>query len=176
MAVVVSETIALNAQPATGRIQFIPCMGRRGIVQSMYEVTVNLAGTAGGGEIEIVLTRDPRFQSIATLMSGSVTGAAAGVEIGFTLRDVEGSGPTARGFVNASPIASIFGLNPAAWNPPPIMTMNEWRIIAANVDGDSLQFQAWFYNFDVRILELVAMDKILACLPRPGLIDQAPNS
>ncbi len=168
----VSDTFALNAQPAAGRSNLVP-LGGNGIVapQSMYEVQATLAGDGSGGTNSITITRDPRWQSIMTLANGNVTGAAAGIEVMFEMRNSDNGGPFARGFGNAVPIASISSLSTCVWNPPPIMTIDTWTLTTANTTGDSMFFNAWFYNFDVRILELSPMWKILMNLPRAGLMD-----
>lgn len=137
----------------------------------MYEVQATLAMDASGGNATLALTEDARFASICTLMNGRVIGAAAGVEMLFQMRNDEQAGPIAHGFANAVPISTIAGSSVAVWNPPPVMTMSSWTLVAANVDGDTLAFTAWFYNFDRRILELSPMWQILANLPRPGTMD-----
>ncbi len=174
----VSETVNLTGQPAEeGQIRIVP-LGGNGIQapKSMYEVQITLSMDASGGECAITFTRDSRWQSICTLFNGTVEGAAAGVEIMFEAQDAENSGPVARGFANATPIASVVSLNVAVWNPPPIMTMTRWTVRSPNVNGDKLIVNAWLYNFNRRILELSPMWQILANLPRSGRMDMAPNS
>jgi len=170
--VAISETINLTGQPAGGRIRYVP-LGRFGnyAPRSMYEVQVLLAMDASGDEATINLTEDARFASICTLMNGRVIGAAGGVELLFQMRNNAQAGPISHGFANAVPIASIASANIAVWNPPPVMTMDTWTLVADNVNGDSLSLTAWFYNFDRRILELSPMWQILANLPRPGTMD-----
>lgn len=174
----VTETVTLEDQPsAGGRIQLIP-LGGNGVTapKSMYEVIVNLAHDAGGGTATITLNGDPRFSSLCTLMNGVYTSAAGGIEMLFGMRKgTPPVGPLARGFINAIPIATVGAISLGVWNPPPIMTMDEWTMTCTNVTGDSQVLNAWFYNFDRRILELSPMWQILANLPRPGLIDAAPT-
>lgn len=168
----VAATVQLGDQPGTGRIRQIPLGGNGKTAPiSMYEVQVALANDASGDESTITVNRDPRYTSICTLIGGTVTVPAAGIEMLFEMQDTENAGPISRGFANAVPIASVGGTSIAVWNPPPIMTMTTWRMITANVDGDTAAFQAWFYNFDRRILELTPMYQILANLPRSGSMD-----
>jgi len=169
--VTVAETLSLTDQPSTGQIKLVP-LGGNGVSapKSMYEVQATLAHDASGGIVAFTLTRDERFASICTLMNGKVIGAAAGVEMLFTMRS-ESDGPVANGFANAVPISTVGSSSIAVWNPPPIMTMTTWSLHQNNVNGDSLDFAGWFYNFDVRILELSPMWRILANLPRPGTMD-----
>lgn len=166
----VTETFQLNQQPTVGSSRLVP-LGGNGVTapKSMYEVAATLAGAAGGGTNVITIQQDPRFSSLMTLANSFYIGAAAGIEVLFSMRDERDNGPFARGFGNAVPIG--IGGSLTVWNPPPIMTMDEWSLTVNNVDGDSSIFNAWFYNFDIRILELSPMWQILANLPRGGTMD-----
>ncbi len=168
----VADTFALNEQPGVGFSNYIP-LGRFGdfAPHSMYEVSASLASDATGGNNVITITSDPRFATICTLMNAPYSGAAAGIEILFQMRDTSKNGAFARGFANAVPIATVGGFSLAVWNPPPIMTMDTWSLLVANTDADISVFNAWFYNFDIRILEKSPMWRILANLPRPGTMD-----
>jgi len=172
----VSDVFRLPAQPGTGTSRFVP-LGGNGFnaPKSMWEVAASLAGDVSGGLNQITVNFDTRFRSIVTLSNIVVTGAAAGIEVTHQMRDSENSGPFARAFSNAIPIG-LNSLSLSVWNPPPIMTMDSFDAITANVDGDSMILNLWMYNFDIRVLERAPMWQILANLPRGGLQDNSsPN-
>lgn len=173
----VTLEFALNEQPATGAVNLVP-LGGNGFTapQSMYEIQATLAGDVSGGTNKITFTQDPRFSSLLTLANNTYVGNTGPIEVGFEMRNTAPAGPFARGFSNASPLSTINGVIITVWNPPPIMTMDLWACTTPNVDGDTSNFNAWVYNFNIRVLEVTPMFQILANLPRPGSMDMAPSS
>lgn len=164
----VAETITLPAQGALSANVQSPLGGDGWTApQSVHEVAISLAGIAGGGTNTITVNFDPRYQGVVTYVQARQSDASTSIECQISL--LPGgtrSTPQATAFFNAIPVNSIAGTNMVTWCPPPLPHFRVLQSIFPNVDGDVHTLFFYLYNFNIRVLEKVPLNIILASLPR----------
>lgn len=155
----------------TGNTTFIPLLGDGVLApQMMWEVSCALAGDASGGNSTITVRFDQRFRSICTLAQMTKTSAVGAIEALWELSPANNS-PIYRVAQDVVPLTTLTGLNISLWNPPPLMNMDRISTIIPNVTGDTHILNLMIYSFDINVLQLSPLWRILANLPRSGLID-----
>lgn len=164
----VSVSLDLPDQPAAGGVTYTP-LGGDGWTSphSVFEVTVNSAGDVSGGNNDIDVDFDPRFQSVVTYAAIRNSSASVAIEMRMTLLPaLPRSSPQLQAFCNAVPPNAIDATNLMTWCPPPIPHFTRLQARTINADGDSLSLFMYIYNFQITVLQQVPLASILASLPR----------
>ncbi len=165
-----------GADALLGGLRLIPLGGNgKTAPQLMYVISASLVSDGSGGANSITVNFDPRFKSLVTLVNAVNTSASGAIEVVYELVTTV-SNTRFRAFDPAVPVNDLDTLNVSVWNPPPIVDADQLVTKVPNVTGDTHIMNAVIYCFNRRVLELTPIYKILANLPRPGVIDHPPNS
>ncbi len=162
----VSTVLSIPDSPATGLLTYVP-LGGDGWTSphSVWEVSVASVGVAGGGNNVVDVNFDPRWETVCAYMRCTNDSASAAIEMLFELLQTHNQ-PSLSAFANSLPVIQLTSLNVFTWCPPPIVGMRRARVTTTNVDGDTLLFQMYLYNFQRTVLQKVPLAHILASLPR----------
>lgn len=174
----VTSKVELPAQPDSGTVQYVP-LGGDGVSAPHGQYVVNVAnlGDATGGNNLIYVRPDPRWVTLVQFMQGKVTGAAADVNVRFSITGV-GNILVGHNAVLANvDLAPTSIENMGMWVPPMWLIETPGgglanldrpflSLVGANVDGDTNTLTAFMFVFDRRVRELTPTSVILASLPR----------
>lgn len=167
----VAETITLPGQPTDGLNIFVP-LGGDGFIapHSCYELEATLDGDASGGTNVIYINLDSRFQSLVSLISIHVSGAAANVAFEAQFATQHGKIPAKYWKINGdAEFSAVFSKAQAQWMPTPVFGSTRIAAAISNTGvGLNLKLAALVYNFDRRASETVPLTQLLASIPSAG--------
>ncbi len=164
----VAETLNLPAQPTTGS-SFQRPLGGNGWTApaSVYEIGMSLAGDVTGGNSDMIINFDPRYIGIVTYIELRRNVSAGALEMRLSLIARGAAlGPQAEAAFNAVPEIDMDSINYCSWNPPPIPSFDSLGARTPNTDGTTGTLFMFLYNFNIRVLEKIPLNIILASLPR----------
>lgn len=147
--------------------QYIPLGGDGWTApHSVWEVSQLLAGDGGGGNSQITINFDERFQSVVSYVNMRNSNASTAVEMLIQILPRNRSAPQLMAFANAVPLLGLTSENLFTWCPPPIVGLGRAISTKVNTSGDTHIFQMYLYNFDINVLQKVPLNLILSSLPR----------
>jgi len=169
----VTATIILPNQPAAGDVIYVP-LGGDGWTSpmSLYEVNLQLANDASGGDTRLFVITDPRFEAVIHRAEVVVASQAAQAEFTFNLNisAVAGRSPKVpMNYQGEMDFSTLTGTGAAFWDLPPHIDAQQIATTTDNVDATELTIlRAWIYNFHRDASRRVPLSILLASIPRSG--------
>jgi len=169
--IAVSVAVTLPAQPAVGRVTYIPLGGdgKMSPIAAYSVVGVGVTGAAGGGSALMTVTMDDRYSSLIQYVSWS-NDQVARADADFRTRIATP--------IRLTPILSDSGLQTSisssiasatvsrTWAPPPVIlgggsSPGFLEHAMLNVADDEYLLNAMVFLFDIRVRELTPMGPLL---------------
>jgi hypothetical protein len=162
MAVV--TTLTLPSQPTTGSVVYKP-LGGNGFTspQSMFYVTVDSLGIAGGGLNSIQVFKDERFEQLVDFMT--IQGNAGAVIYRMDIFRDLGSRALVIDTTSADTTISC-----GTWSPPALIDPESWKVSTANVEDENVKLKMAIYNFNIRASEKIPLELLLASIRRAATV------
>lgn len=167
----VASSVTLPAQPAAGFVTYIPLGGDGWVApQSMFEVLVQLASDASGGNSVTTIVRDDRFESVITRAETIISSAAAAADVQFELNTgITGRIPAISQSLNHR--TALTGSSHKSWDLPPIFEFRNLVCRTDNVDAtEVVNLRCWVYNFRISASQRTPLPILLASLPRSSWV------
>ena len=138
----------------------------------MYEVNLQLANDASGGDTRLHIITDPRWEAIVHRAEVVVASQAAQAEFTFNLNIalVPGRPPKIpMNYQGEMDLSSITGTGSAGWDLPPHIDAQMISTTLDNVDATEISIlRAWIYNFHIDASQRVPLGILLSSIPRAG--------
>ncbi len=169
----VTATLQLPEQPASGSTIWVP-LGGNGYTapHSMFEVDLQLANDASGGDTRLFILTDPRWESIIHRVELVVASSAAQAEFTLNLNISAIAGFPPKVPMNLSgemDFSTLTGTSAAWWDLPPHIDAQQISCTLDNVDATETSIiRAWVYNFHKDASQRVPLGVLLSSIPRSG--------
>lgn len=169
----VTSTVQLPQQPTTGSTIWVP-LGGNGYTSphSMFEVDVQLANDASGGDCRLFILTDPRWESIINRAELIVASQAAQAEFTFNLNisQIAGFPPKVpMNYQGEMDLSSLTGTGACSWDLPPHIDAQQISATLDNVDDTETSIiRAWIFNFHKDASQRVPLNVLLGSIPRAG--------
>ncbi len=163
----VTSTTTLPDQPSAGSSRLVALGGDGWISpKSYYELQVNLAMDASGGNADVTIDMDPRFETFIKRVEIAVLAAAADETFQITQRIVgSGFSSSISGLTFRNGVSS-FTPGGAWWDPPVLLPIDRLEVTVANTDGDTLIVTTWIANYNINASHKIPISVIASGLGR----------